>query len=74
MKKFLSDEKLLAIFRQFDVEGDGKITKENIVEAMAKMGHTITQEELDDIMRKHDSKRDGYLTFDEFKQVFFKIT
>lgn len=46
VKKILTEEKLLAIFKQFDTEGTGKITEQNIVEAMTKLGHSITVGEL----------------------------
>jgi len=36
------------------------------------MGHpTPTEEELDDIMKKHDKQGRGYLILEEFKEVFF---
>ena len=47
MKTFLDDSKLQALFSQFDTDGSGNITKENIVTAMSKIGHEITQGELD---------------------------
>jgi len=34
------------------------ITKENIREAMQKIGRDITEEEINDIMKKHDSSGD----------------
>ena len=42
VKAFLDDSKLKALFTQFDTDGSGKITKDNIVTAMAKIGHDIT--------------------------------
>jgi len=42
VKAFLDDSKLKALFTQFDTDGSGEITKENIVTAMAKIGHNIT--------------------------------
>jgi Ca2+-binding EF-hand superfamily protein len=54
VKKILTDEKLLAIFKQFDTDSSGKITAQNIVEAMRKLGRHITAKEIRDIMEKHD--------------------
>jgi len=34
VKKFLTNERLQAIFKQFDTDGSGYITPEDIVEAM----------------------------------------
>jgi len=43
VKSFIDDNKLQAMFNQFDTNGSGVITKENIVTAMNKIGHSITQ-------------------------------
>ncbi len=40
---------------------------------MKKLGHTLTNKEVKDIMEKHDLKKDGYLTFNEFSLVFQTI-
>ena len=47
VKAFMDDNKLQAMFNQFDTDGSGVITKNNIITAMNKIGHDITQEELD---------------------------
>ena len=70
VKAFLNDDKLAAIFNQFDTDNSGYISRENIVTALAKMGHEITQAELDDVMRKHDLEKNGIITKDEFKALF----
>jgi Ca2+-binding EF-hand superfamily protein len=54
------------------VDASGKITKENIATAMYKLEHPITKEELDDIMQKHDKKKDGVLSYEEFKNIFLE--
>lgn len=41
VKSFLDDNKLKALYNQFDTDGSGQITKENIITAMNKMGHEI---------------------------------
>lgn len=42
VQKFMDDDKLQAIFNQFDTDSSGHITAENIVTAMNKIGHDIT--------------------------------
>lgn len=42
VKAFLNDDKLNAIFSQFDTDNSGFISRENIVTALTKMGHEIT--------------------------------
>lgn len=54
VRSFLNDNKLRAIFNQFDTDASGSITRMNIVTAMNKMGREITQQELDEIMDEHD--------------------
>lgn len=39
VKSFLDDNKLQAVFNQFDTDGSGVITKDNIIAAMEKIGH-----------------------------------
>lgn len=74
VKEILTEEKLLAIFKQFDTDATGKITGKNIVDAFKKLGHTITNNEVKEIMEKHDLKKDGYLTYDEFRLIFQNIS
>jgi Ca2+-binding EF-hand superfamily protein len=42
VKAFMDDNKLQAMFNQFDTDGSGVITKNNIITAMNKIGHDIT--------------------------------
>lgn len=62
-------EKCKAIFKQFDTDSSGFITKENIIEAMHKLGQELTQEELEEIMIQHDKAKDGRLSFEEFRMM-----
>ena len=73
VKNFLDDNKLRAVFQQFDTDGNGSITKDNIISAMEKIGHAITQEDLDEIMKEHDTKKDGKISYIEFKAIFLDV-
>ena len=73
VKSFLDDNKLSALFHQFDTDDSGCITKENIITAMNKMGHDINQVELDQVMKEHDLAKDGVISYQEFKAVFLDI-
>ena len=59
-----------AIFQQFDTDNSGKITQENIYFAMQKLGQEISRDEIEDMIKKHDIKGDGVLSFEEFKAIF----
>lgn len=69
----LDDQMLDAIFKQFDTDDSGVITKDNIIAAMNKIGHQITQQELDQIMEEHDSNQSGDICFHQFKNIFYDI-
>ena len=73
VQTILTDEKLLAIFKQFDTDSSGFITRDNIVAAMNKLGQHINEKELDAIMQNHDIKGDNRLSFEEFKMIFMDI-
>ena len=73
VKTFLDKSKLQALFNQFDTDGSGEITKDNIITAMNKLGHSITQKELDEVMRQHDTLKNGVITLKEFEAIFFDL-
>lgn len=66
VKSVLTEELLFALFKHFDTDGSDYLTPDNIIEAMAKVGKTITKEEIDEIMKEHDLAKNGKITFDEF--------
>lgn len=51
------------IFKHFDVDDTDFISKENIKEAMHKLGKQITSEEIDFSIKRHDLLRDGKISF-----------
>lgn len=53
VKKFMTDEKLWMMFKQFDVEDKDFITAENISMTMSKMGKNFTKDDLNASMRLH---------------------
>ena len=40
---------------------------------MQKIGHSITQIELDNIMAEHDIEKNGVISYKEFKYIFLDI-
>ena len=69
----MTECELVELYNQFDTDHSGSITKENIIAAMAKVGHDITQEDLDHIMAQHDLAGDGVLSYMEFKALLLDI-
>jgi Ca2+-binding EF-hand superfamily protein len=41
---------------------------------MQKMGLEVPKEEIESIMMKHDVKKDGIISFEEFKLIFEEKT
>ena len=68
--KFLDELKLRAVFSQFDTDKSGKITKENIHNAMQKLGMEVPMKDIEEIIKTHDLTKDGMISFDEFKKIF----
>ena len=69
VKKFLSDTKLRSVFSLFDTDHSGKITIENLHDAFQKLGQEVPIKDLKSLMDKHDTKHDGCISFDEFKEM-----
>lgn len=70
VKKILTNERLTAMFKQFDTDNSGYITTNDILEAMLKLGQKITPEEIKDIMKKHAKEKEGHISFEEFRKIF----
>jgi len=51
IKTFMTDQKLRALFSQFDTNNSGYITEENINNAMQKLGHEINRDEIKEIIK-----------------------
>jgi len=47
------------------------ITKQNIREALFKLGRGITEAELDEIMKMHDKSGDQAISMEEFKKMIY---
>ena len=59
------------IFRHFDIDDTEYISRDNIVDAMRRMGKNLTEEEVDESLKLHDVKKDGQISFEEFRHMFF---
>ena len=65
----LTHERLEALFKQFDVDNTNFITSDNIRDAFSKLGKSVTDAELKEIMVKHDISGDNMIDFEEFKEM-----
>jgi calmodulin len=64
-----SEEEIFEAFKIFDKKGNGHISRNDIKNVMKSLHDPLTQDELDDIMKTWDLDKDGYLNFDEFKNM-----
>ena len=63
----MTDQRLMEIFKHFDVDDTDYISRENILEAMVKLGKDMTEEEINEAFLMHDITHDGKMSFEEFK-------
>ena len=65
----MTDDKLEAIFKTFDVDGTGRITKDNLKLAFSKFGREISNDDISNIMKEHDLDGEGTVDMEEFKKM-----
>ena len=73
MSEYLTDERLMAIFNQFDIDNTGFISKQNMKQAFSKYGREIKDSDINEILVKHDIAGDKAISFDEFKKMLFDM-
>ena len=69
MKDVDSEEELYEVFKIFDKNGNGKVSKNDIRIVLNGLREIITPQELQDLMDKYDIDKDGYLNYEEFKDM-----
>ena len=57
-------------FKKFDANGDGTISKEEVKSILEQFGQSMTEDQLDAVVRGADSDGDGTIKFDEFKRAW----
>lgn len=56
----------MSIFLQMDKNGDGKLSKQEILEGLSAASLVITEDEVNNILQEGDGDNDGYLNYSEF--------
>ena len=57
------DEELQKAFKEFDKNGDGFISREELKEVMHSVGDMLTDDELDQMIKSADMDRDGQVDY-----------
>ena len=58
-------------FNAFDEDSNRYITKEELQNAMCKLGESLTEAEIEAIINEIDRNGDGLISYEEFKTMFF---
>jgi calmodulin len=62
-----------AVFRSFDLNGNGTIEREELDEVFRSMGQSLSPQEINRIIQMADKDSNGALNYEEFiEQVFGK--
>ena len=69
VEKYATKERLESLFQKFDADDNHAITSNNLRTAFTKLGHNMTDQEVDEILAEHDINHDHDITFDEFKAL-----
>lgn len=69
MKDTDSGEEIREAFHEFDKNGNGSISVEELHHVMTNLGEKLTDEEVDEMIREADINGDGQANYEEFVQM-----
>ena len=62
----ISDAVMREAFKQFDVDGNGVITADELRIAMTTLGEPLCKEDVDEMIAEADVNGDGVVDYEEF--------
>ena len=65
-------QKLVNHFEAFDKDGDGILSKEDIMQGFLESGHEFSDEEFEEMIKEVDRDVDGKIGLEEFVEGFLK--
>ena len=66
------EEELKSAFNLMDLDHNGYITKDELAESLKAMGHNMSAEEVEQLIKEADLNGDGKVDFEEFKAIMRK--
>ncbi|KAB2039538.1 hypothetical protein ES319_D02G016600v1 [Gossypium barbadense] len=69
----MDETELKRVFQMFDKNGDGKITKKDLIESLESLGIFIPEGDLIQMIEKYDVNGDNCIDFDEFGELYQSI-
>jgi calmodulin len=68
------EEELVEVYKVFDVDGDGKISIDDLIKKFSDLGETLSEEEAARLIKTADKTKDTYINFTEFVKVMMYDT
>ncbi|KAJ4986904.1 calcium dependent mitochondrial carrier protein [Stagonosporopsis vannaccii] len=68
-----TEKELLALFRGIDNNGDGKLSKDELRDALRRAGLTVPNNKLDNFFAEVDTNGDGHISFEEWRDFLLFI-
>lgn len=63
------EDELIEIFKVLDRDGNGLLSGQELQAVLALIGVTITDEEVEELIKQADINGDGYIGYDEFVKM-----
>jgi calmodulin len=74
IKPLNADEELKKTFNIFDIDGNGYICHDEIKKTMEHLGESVTDEEVNDMIKAADKNGDGRIDINEFSGLLNGVT
>ena len=73
LQKFLADEKLWNAFKKKENSNMNRICWKDVKNALKDLDESISNEEIEKIMKFHEKKSEQYICFKEFRNMFLEL-